>query len=145
MWLEGKSGNPAGRPRGAENIDRRTVKEFVMAAFEKLQNDPDYCLEAWAKKEPTEFYRIASRLIPTDIKAEVTQVREIQLTTKRGKPAPIDIDHEIVLNDQGSNIEPAGIPPGPTGSIRTPEALQRGGLWSPMGEDGASPGSSVGS
>jgi|SRR6476620_4599825 len=63
-------GNP-GKPKGATNHLTRTVKEAVLEAFNELQSDKKNNLLAFAKKHPRDFYAIAAKLIPTDIKAEV--------------------------------------------------------------------------
>lgn len=68
-----EAGNP-GRPAGVQNKLSKTVKETVLAVFNELQDDPDANLAKWAKDEPTEFYRIAAKLIPTEISATVKQV-----------------------------------------------------------------------
>lgn len=60
-----------GRPTGVQNKITRTVKETVLAVFNSLQSDPKACLEAWAKNETTEFYKIAAKLIPTEVNAQV--------------------------------------------------------------------------
>lgn len=61
-----------GRPAGAKNIVNRTVKETVLEVFNKLQSGP-MALEKWAAVEPTEFYKIASKLIPTELTGSVKQ------------------------------------------------------------------------
>jgi len=53
-------------PRGQGKLNR-TVKETVLAVFNELQSDPEVKLSAWAKNEPTEFYKIAAKLIPTEV------------------------------------------------------------------------------
>lgn len=68
-----QKGNP-GKPHGAVSHLNRTVKETVLAVFQDLQSDPKnkkYALLAFAKKYPRDFYNIAARLIPTDIKADI--------------------------------------------------------------------------
>lgn len=60
------SGN-GGRPAGVPNKLTRTVKETVLAVFNTLQDDEEAKLEAWGKKNPTQFYQIAAKLIPTEI------------------------------------------------------------------------------
>ncbi len=72
-----KAGNP-GKPPGTLNKLTRTVKETVLAVFNELQEDPKVNLAAWAKEEPTEFYKIAAKLIPQDIKAKV-ETEQIQI------------------------------------------------------------------
>lgn len=59
-----------GRPPGAKNVVNRTVKETVLEVFNKLQQGKN-SLEAWAEEEPTEFYKIASKLIPTELTGTV--------------------------------------------------------------------------
>lgn len=68
-----KPGNPGKQPGTLSKLNR-TVKETVLAVFNDLQEDPQVSLAAWAKNEPTEFYRIAAKLIPTEITGTVKQV-----------------------------------------------------------------------
>lgn len=65
-----KAGN-SGRPKGATNKLTRTVKETVLEVFNIIQDDPKVNLEAFAKKYPRDFYTIAAKLIPTEMKAQV--------------------------------------------------------------------------
>jgi len=81
-----KKGNP-GRPKGAENKFTKTVRETVLEVFNQLQEDPKHSLAAFAKDNPTEFYKIASKLIPTDLKAE--------LTGQDGQPTKFEITLKI--------------------------------------------------
>lgn len=75
-----------GRPKGIQNKLSRSVKETVLDVFNKLQQpESEVTLEKWATKEPTEFYRIAAKLIPTDIKADVKHTGKIILQIKRGQ------------------------------------------------------------
>ncbi len=60
-------------PRGQGKLNK-TVKETVLAVFNDLQKDPKNKLIAWAKTEPTEFYKIAAKLIPTEITGTVKTV-----------------------------------------------------------------------
>ncbi len=70
-FKEGQSGNPNGRPVGSKNKLTRTFKEILTDALEALQEDKKNNLQAWAKENPTEFYKIASKLIPTEVNATV--------------------------------------------------------------------------
>lgn len=63
-----------GKVKGTPNKLTRTVKETVLAAFNDLQNDPKANILAWAKDEPTEFYKIAAKLIPTEVNAKVENI-----------------------------------------------------------------------
>ena len=69
-------------PRGQGKLNR-TVKETVLKVFNDLQDDPDVKLESWAKAEPTEFYKIAAKLIPTEVAGNIDS--KITLHIVRGK------------------------------------------------------------
>lgn len=60
-----------GRPPGIPNKVTRTVREAFERAFVLLQDDDNAKLEEWAKSNTTEFYKLASKLIPTEISADV--------------------------------------------------------------------------
>lgn len=70
-----KKGEPrpenAGRKEGSINKLTKTVKERVLEVFNELQEDSEANLLSWAKTEPTEFYKIAAKLIPHDINAKI--------------------------------------------------------------------------
>jgi hypothetical protein len=70
-FKKGQSGNKDGRPKGAENKITRTVKEPVLAVFTDMQSDPKANLLTWGIDNPTEFYKIASKLIQTEVTAYV--------------------------------------------------------------------------
>lgn len=66
-----KKGNP-GRPKGTPNKLSKSVRETVLEVFNKLQAEGGpAALQNWAEKEPTEFYRIAAKLIPTEVKTTI--------------------------------------------------------------------------
>lgn len=56
-----------GRPKGAQNKLTKTVRQVVLDTFNKLQETKQHNLEAFAKENPVEFYRIAAKLIPTEV------------------------------------------------------------------------------
>lgn len=66
-----KKGEAKGRPKGVQNKITRTVKETVLSAFNELQGDPKHNIISFAKSNPKEFYAIAAKLIPTEVKATV--------------------------------------------------------------------------
>lgn len=67
-----KEGNN-GRPKGAQNKLTKTVKDTVLTVFNQLQNDPKHDLLAFGKKYPKDFYIIASKLIPTEVTANISE------------------------------------------------------------------------
>jgi len=71
MFEKGKQ-KTGGRKAGQPNVLTRTVKETVLAAFNELQDDPKVKIAQWGKDNPTEFYKIAAKLIPTEVSATVT-------------------------------------------------------------------------
>lgn len=78
MGREGQftKGN-SGKPKGTPNKLTKTVKETILGAFNDLQEDPRANIFSWAKDNPTEFYKIASKLIPTEISANITSNKPI--------------------------------------------------------------------
>lgn len=74
-----KGDKRAGRTRGSTNKITKTVKETVLAVFNDLQADPKANLKTWAKEEPTEFYRIAAKLIPTEIGGSVKHIIKVNV------------------------------------------------------------------
>lgn len=76
-FVKGESGNKAGKPQGATNLITRTVKETVLAVFNEIQNDPKVKLSQFAKDYPRDFYTIAAKLIPTEVKGDVQITAQI--------------------------------------------------------------------
>lgn len=70
-----------GRKKGATNLVTRTVKETVLAAFNDLQEDPKANILKWGKDNPTEFYKIAAKLIPTEVTATVENKGKVHILT----------------------------------------------------------------
>ena len=66
--------NRATMPARGQGKLNKTVKETVLAVFNELQKDPKNKLIAWAKSEPTEFYKIAAKLIPTEVTGTVKTI-----------------------------------------------------------------------
>lgn len=80
-----KPGN-SGRPAGTQNKLTKSVKETVLAVFNDLQEDKINNLMAFAKLYPRDFYQIAAKLIPTDLKAELSgpdgEAQKFEITLK---------------------------------------------------------------
>jgi hypothetical protein len=70
---KGHTNNPNGRFKGSPNKVTKSIREHFAAAFDMLQDDDIYNLTSWAKTNPTEFYRLASKLIPTKVEADIVQ------------------------------------------------------------------------
>ena len=63
-----------GRVKGSENSltkQMKTVKETVLSVFNELQSDPKVNLLEFGRTNPRDFYAIAAKLIPTEIKGAV--------------------------------------------------------------------------
>ena len=61
-----------GKPKGATNKITKSVKEAFEIAFNELQGDSEANLANWAKENTTEFYKLAAKLIPTSVSADLT-------------------------------------------------------------------------
>ena len=55
-----------GRRKGTPNKLTGTFREAVLLAYDSIGGHE--ALSKWAAENPTEFYRIAARLIPTEVK-----------------------------------------------------------------------------
>jgi hypothetical protein len=63
-FKKGQSGNPAGKPKGTKHT-MTVFKEAVCTVYQDIGGDRSFA--AWAKKNPTDFYKIAARLIPQEL------------------------------------------------------------------------------
>lgn len=61
-----------GRPKGMPNKATASIKAAFLEAFER-RGGADALLR-WAEDNETEFYKLASKLIPTEVNATVAQV-----------------------------------------------------------------------
>ena len=98
----GHKGEPrtpgSGRLKGVPNKLTKSVKEVIASVFNELQEMNEkgaprypgaYTLN-WAKNEPGEFYRLAARLIPTELQG--TAPLTIQLIKFADIPDRDDIE-----------------------------------------------------
>lgn len=76
----GKSGNPSGRVKGTPNKATATVREAFTEAFNALKEDPEVGLAEWGRNNPTEFYKLCSKLIPLQITGEGGNPIEANIT-----------------------------------------------------------------
>ena len=98
----GHKGEPrtpgSGRLKGEPNKLTKSVKEVIASVFNELQemNEkgapryPGAYMLNWAKNEPGEFYRLAARLIPTELQG--TAPLTIQLIKFADLPDRDDIE-----------------------------------------------------
>ena len=64
-----------GRQVGTPNKVTAIFKDAVRVVYEDIGGHTAFA--AWAKENPTEFYRIAARLIPTEITSQGTNINVI--------------------------------------------------------------------
>lgn len=76
-FIKGQSGNPAGRVAGTPNKYTGKVKEAFSEAFEMLGGAE--ALFKWAKNNETDFYKLASKLIPTDVNMAVKEMPQARV------------------------------------------------------------------
>jgi hypothetical protein len=72
---ENRAGNRGlGRPKGAKNKTTVVMKDAITAVYADLQEETGkehgHFLD-WAKTNATEFYKIAAKLLPMDVNANV--------------------------------------------------------------------------
>lgn len=68
----------SGRKAGVPNKMSTTVKENVVAVFEEL-GGTDH-MKMWAIDNPSQFYSIYAKLLPTDVNNNVTGNTNMNLT-----------------------------------------------------------------
>ena len=77
-----------GRKRGTPNRISRAFKESVQIAFGAIGGDEAFA--AWARENRSEFYRIAARLIPTELTgSDKGGVTVIIARNERVSPPPV--------------------------------------------------------
>lgn len=69
----------SGKQLGTPNKLTSTVKEVFTTVFTELQTDSEVNLKEWGKNNPTEFYKLCSKLIPAavEMKAEIEGVEQV--------------------------------------------------------------------
>ena len=71
-YKKGETGNAKGRPKGIPNKLTQTVKDVFAQVFSELQEHPTANLKTWAESNESEFYKLASKMIPTQLQGELT-------------------------------------------------------------------------
>lgn len=69
-----------GRPKGGLNKSTASAKAAMEEAFENMGGVAS--LKQWGNDNPTDFYKLWSKLIPSDIKAELSGVLDARITYK---------------------------------------------------------------
>ena len=65
---KGISGNPEGRKPGTQNQLTKTFKELLAKTIQDIEKDGgEHTLRQFAEKHPIDFWKIAARLIPTEL------------------------------------------------------------------------------
>ena len=67
MALGKKTG---GRKKGTPNKVQRTVRESLISVYDRLGGDE--AMLAWAAENPEEFYKHWIKMLPTEVKQDVT-------------------------------------------------------------------------
>lgn len=65
----------AGRPKGKPNKFTASVKQAFADAFDNMGGVK--ALTEWGKTNPTDFYKLYSKLIPTDITTNGESIYEV--------------------------------------------------------------------
>ena len=69
-----------GRQKGTPNKTTAAVKEAMVQAFDQLGGVP--ALVEWAKSNPTDFYKLWAKLLPTEIKNADGEAFKVQTVTE---------------------------------------------------------------
>ena len=81
-----KGKKTGGRRPGSPNKTTRVFREAVLGAFEDMGGQS--ALLKWGQENPTEFFKICARLIPTEVigSGDSPVALKIELTDKIQKP-----------------------------------------------------------
>lgn len=79
-----KGKKTGGRGPGSLNKTTSTVKQVLLSVFNEMQEEPKNSLKTWAVDNQTEFYKLAGKLIPTEIKGDI-KVTKVELIVRRTK------------------------------------------------------------
>ena len=92
-----------GRQKGTPNRITRVFREAVQVAYDAIGGDEAFA--AWARENPTEFYRIAARLIPTEIAAPGNEGVTVILRDFRLENSKVVSDDGRAMPRLPSNVE----------------------------------------
>jgi len=74
LWEPGKSGNPAGRPKGSRN---RLSEDFVAALYNDFQDHGSAAIAACRAQKPDVYVRVIAGLLPKDMTIKVQQLDDL--------------------------------------------------------------------
>ena len=90
-----------GRTKGTPNKITAAFKDAVKTVYEDIGGNGAFA--AWAKDNPGEFYRIAARLIPTEVNMNATAGLTVVLDRSCGGSVTIEGERHWVNDDGTSN------------------------------------------
>lgn len=73
-----KGFKPPGRKKGVPNKTTKAVKEALVRTYVNIGGNR--ALAKWARENPTEFYKIWAKLLPSEINANVNGDIDTQIT-----------------------------------------------------------------
>jgi hypothetical protein len=86
--LRGRKHPESGRKKGVPNRLTSSFREAVLTVFRDIGGTEH--LEQWALAHPTEFYKIAARLIPNEITGQVGVAPSLVIRYEDSKGDRID-------------------------------------------------------
>ncbi len=76
-----KKGNKEGKGRGKGTQNKHTIafKQLLTTTYLALEKKNGHGLQKWAEKNPSDFYKICARLIPSEIELGVPEDKTFTL------------------------------------------------------------------